>query len=42
MCSPITPFGPESVVMKPIFTFCCAAAGPTKASAVATARIFNV
>src|SRR5262245_29791492 len=33
MSSPITPCGPESVVMKPIFSFCCANAGAAATSA---------
>src|SRR5215831_15915568 len=39
MYSPITPCGPESVVMKPILTFCCAPACPgARNSADATPR----
>src|SRR5436309_11975361 len=36
MCSPIAPFGPDSVVMKPIFTVSAAAgaAATTRASSV--------
>src|SRR5436190_5009741 len=34
---PITPCGPENVLMKPILIFCCAAAGPAKANAATTA-----
>src|SRR5438093_13785727 len=38
MCLPIPPSGPESVVMKPILTFCCCAmAGMENASVAATA-----
>jgi hypothetical protein len=33
MYSPMTPCGPDSVVMNPIFTFCCAAAGAAETSA---------
>src|SRR5258706_341134 len=33
MYSPTTPWGPDSVVMKPIFTFCCASAGAAATSA---------
>ncbi len=39
MCSPITPWGPDSVVMKPIFTFCCAVAGAAATSAAAMPMI---
>src|SRR5947209_2020072 len=35
MYSPTTPWGPDSVVMNPIFTFCCASAGPEARSAAA-------
>src|SRR5882762_11971024 len=44
MYSPTTPWGPDSVVMKPIFTFCCASAGATATSAAAVpmTRVLSV
>src|SRR5204863_3342673 len=39
MSSPMTPCGPESVVMKPILTFsCCAAVGATTTAAAISAK----
>jgi hypothetical protein len=38
MCLPIPPVGPDSVVMKPIFSFCCAMAGEATSAAAARSR----
>ena len=42
MYSPTTPWGPDSVVMKPIFTFCCADTGVENAKVAVAATASSV